>query len=157
MPKSIADTLTKAFLAGLAGGLAGSAAKLLGEKVFPPRPPGATPPPRVVVERAAAATGANLPPAAKTAASQGIHWAFGTFAGGVYGIAAEYQPKVTAWHGAAFGLTVKRLMHQGMMPKTGLADPPKKQPLQEKMSEWLTHVLYGFVAESVRRGVRKRL
>ncbi len=157
MPKSISNTLFKAFLAGLAGGLAGSAAKLIGEKIFPPRIEGQTPPPQIVVDRAQAVSGTSVPPTAEKAATQGIHWAFGTLAGGVYGIAAEYQPKVTAWHGAAFGLTVNRLMHQGMMPKTGLVEPVEKQPFQEKASEWVTHVLYGFVAESVRRVVRKRL
>ena len=157
MPKSISETLTKAFLAGLAGGLAGSAAKLLGEKIFPPRTQGQTPPPRIVVERAQTVAGTSMPPTAKKVAIQGIHWGFGTFAGGVYGIAAEYQPRVTASRGAAFGLTVNRLMHKGMMPKTGLVEPVEEQPFQEKMSEWVTHVLYGFVAESVRRGVRKRL
>ncbi len=157
MQKSIYDSLTKALLAGLAGGLAGSLAKLVGEKIFPPRTEGQTPPPRVVVDRAQAAAGASMPPVAKKSATQGIHWVFGTVAGGVYGIAAEYQPKVTAWHGAAFGLTVNRIMHKGMMPQTGLVEPVEEQPLQEKMSEWVTHVAYGFVAESVRRGVRKRL
>ncbi len=150
-------SFTKAFLAGLAGGLAGSAAKVVGEKLLPPRTRGQTPPPKLVVERASAAADVHLPPAGKAAASEGIHWSFGTLTGGVYGLAAEYQPRVTAWRGAAFGLTLNRLMHEGVLPRTGLVEPVADQPAQERVSEWVTHVIYGVVTEAVRRAVRKRL
>ena len=157
MPKSISQSLSKALLAGLVGGLVGAAAKVAAEKLFPPRTQGQTPPPEQVIERAAAALETDLPPLAKKIAQEGLHWGFGTIAGGIYGIAAEYQPRVTAWRGGVFGLTVNRLMHQGMLPRTGLVEEVKEQPYQERISEWVTHVVYGVVTESVRRVVRKRL
>ena len=150
-------SLVKALLAGLAGGLVGSAAKVAAEKLIPPRTKGQTAPPKLVVERASAAAEVHLPPAAKQAAAQGLHWGFGTLTGGIYGVAAEYQPRVTAWRGAAFGLTLNRLMHEGLLPRTGLVEPLGEQPAQERVSEWITHVVYGVVAEGVRRSVRKRL
>ena len=150
-------SILKAILAGLAGGLAGAAAKVIAEKLIPPRTQGQTPPPKLMVERAAAAADVNLPPTAKKAAAEGVHWSFGTLTGGVYGIAAEYQPRTTAWRGAAFGLTLNRLMHEGLLPRTGLVEPVAEQPAQERVSEWVTHVVYGVVTESVRRAVRKRL
>ncbi len=157
MPKSIPGSLSKALLAGLAGGLAGSAAKVVAEKLFPPRTQGQTPPPQLIVDRAANAIGADPSQTTKKAAGEGVHWVFGTVTGGVYAVAAEYQPRVTSWRGAAFGLAVNRLMHEGMLPYTGLVEPVKDQPAQERVSEWVTHVVYGVVTEAVRRAVRKRL
>ena len=158
MPKQpIPGSLSKALLAGLAGGLAGSAAKVVAEKLFPPRTEGQTPPPRKAVERMADAVEAQPTQTVKSAAAEGLHWSFGTVIGGVYGIAAEFEPKVTAWRGAAFGLGLNRVMHEGLLPYAGWAAPPKDQPAQERVSEWVTHAVYGIVTEVVRRAVRKRL
>lgn len=157
MPKSLARSFAKGMLAGLAGGLIGSAAKLLAEKAIPPRTHGQTPPPQQLVERAEAATGTDLPPTAESAAAEGMHWVFGTVAGGVYGVLAEYRPGATAWGGAAFGLSVNKLMHEGLLPRTGFVEPVGKQPFQERMSEWITHAIYGLAVEGTRRAVRKRL
>ncbi len=147
----------KALLAGLAGGLVGSAVKVATEKLLPPRTKGQTPPPQLVVERAESAAGAKLPPAGKKAATEAVHWGFGTVTGGIYGLAAEYQPRTTAWAGAAFGLTLNRLTHEGFLPRTGLVEPIPDQPAQERVSEWITHIAYGVTTELVRRAVRKRL
>jgi putative membrane protein len=147
----------KALLAGLAGGLVGSAAKSVTEKLLPPRTRGQTPPPQILVERAEAATETKLPPTKEKAATSAIHWTFGTVTGGIYGLAAEYQPRTTAWAGAAFGLTLNRLTHEGFLPRAGLVEPVPEQPAQERVSEWVTHIAYGVTTELVRRFVRKRL
>ncbi len=157
MAKPFLPSFTKALLAGLAGGLAGSAAKVIGEKLLPPRTKGQQEPPDLIVERTAQAAGIPLPPHVKKPLTQASHWAFGTLAGGVYAVVAEYQPRATAWRGAAFGLTLNRLMHQGVLPQSGIVEPVKEQPVQERISEWATHVVYGFTTEVVRRAVRKRL
>ncbi len=147
----------KALLAGLAGGLVGTAAKVVGEKLLPPRTQGQIPPPQIVVERAESATDIHLPPGGKKAATSAIHWTFGTVTGGIYGVAAEYQPRSTAWAGAAFGLTLNRLTHQGVLPRAGMVEPVPEQPAQERVSEWVTHLVYGVTTELVRRFVRSRL
>lgn len=154
-PKDI--SLLKGLLAGVAGGLAGSAAKVIAEKLFPPRTEGQPAPPVLVVERAANAAGAQPSEATKQVGAQGIHWGFGTMIGGAYGIAAELTPKVTSWRGAVFGLTVNRLAHDQMLPKMKLVEPVAEQPAQERVSEWVTHVVYGVTTDLVRRAVRKRL
>ncbi len=157
MQKNGSKSVRKALLAGLIGGLAGSAAKVVGEKLVPPRTEGQQPPPEMIVERTAAAASVPVSKPAKKAATEAIHWAFGTLTGAVYGIVVEYQPRATAWQGAAFGLTLNRLMHEGALPSAGLVEPVKDQPAQERVSEWVTHVAYGVVTEVVRRAVRKRL
>ncbi len=157
MAERFLPSFSKALVAGLVGGLAGSVAKVAGEKLFPPRTEGQQPPPKIIVERTAEAAGVPLSPAAKKPLAEASHWLFGIAAGGVYSVVAEYQPKATAWRGAVFGLTLNRLMHQGVLPYTGVVAPVKDQPAQERVSEWVTHVLYGFTTEMVRGTVRKRL
>jgi putative membrane protein len=156
-PASVHRSIHKALLAGLAGGLIGSAAKIIAEALVPPRTEGQIAPPQLAVAHAAAA--ASIPVDAPTveAAAKGLHWGFGTLTGGLYGLAAEYYKPATAWKGAAFGLALNRLTHEGLLPKAGLAAPVAEQTSQERLSEWVTHLVYGVVTETVRSAVRKRL
>lgn len=153
LPRSI----SKALLAGLAGGLVGCAAKVLAETLVPPRTPGQVEPPQFAVAHAAAAVGVALPLATVQTAGKSLHWTFGTITGGVYGVVAELYPQATAWRGGAFGLALNRATHEGLLPKLNLVPPIAEQTSQERISEWVTHVVYGVVTESVRRAVRKRL
>ena len=150
-------SLLKGLLAGVAGGLVGSAAKVAAERLFPPRTQGQPEPPALVVERVARAAGTQPSPATKRAGAQGIHWGFGTMLGGAYGVAAELSPRVTSWRGSVFGLTVNRFAHQGLLPGLDLVEPVPEQPAQERVSEWVSHVIYGVTTDLVRRAVRKRL
>ncbi len=150
-------SILKALLAGLVGGLAGAAAKSIAEKLVPPRTQGQPFPPEVAVHKAQSAAGAHLPPAAEKAAIDNLHWVFGGVSGAVYGAAAEFRPSVTAWKGAAFGLAVNRIMHEGILPRAGMVEPVEDQPAQERVSEWFTHAVYGVTTEVVRGYMRKRL
>jgi putative membrane protein len=157
MKKPRKISLLKGLLAGVAGGLAGSAAKIVAEKLVPPRTQGQPAPPALVIERLAHAAGEEPTESAKQVGGEGIHWGFGTMLGGVYGVAAELSPGVTSWRGSVFGLTVNRLAHKGLLPGLDLVEPVAKQPAQERVSEWVSHVVYGVTTDLVRRAVRKRL
>ncbi len=147
-------SILKGALAGLVGGIAGSGAKIVAERIYPPRVYGETPPPLVMAEKVA---GHPLAEDEKAAAMQGIHWSFGALAGAAYGAAVELEPRAAAWQGAAFGATLNKATHRWLLPKAGLAAPTVRQSTQEKQSEWVTHVVYGVVTEVVRRLVRKGL
>ncbi|HVT99643.1 MAG TPA: DUF1440 domain-containing protein [Acidobacteriaceae bacterium] len=147
-------SITKGLLAGLVGGLAGAGAKMVAEQVFPPRTQGQTPPPVVLAENV---TGRRLPEGERELALQGIHWIFGAVAGAVYGAMVEVEPSLGAWRGAAFGITLNRITHESILPKLGLTAPPGRQPTQERISEWVTHAVYGVATDSVRRAVRRAL
>ena len=147
-------SILKGTVAGLVGGLAGAGAKALAEQLFPPRTQGQTPPPVVLAEQFA---GRPLPPADKRAAMQTIHLGFGALAGAVYGAMVEVEPSLAAWRGAAFGLTLNKITHESVLPRMGLAAPKEKQPPQERISEWVTHAVYGIFTDSVRRIVRRAL
>ena len=155
MDETSRDTsIFKGALAGLIGGLAGAGAKAVAEKLFPPRVEGQTPPPVVLAEKVA---GHELPQGEQQLAMQGVHWAFGALAGAAYGALIEFKPSVGAWQGAAFGLGVKRMTHDSTLPQMGLEQPKEEQPPQERISEWVTHAIYGVTTEIVRRQVRKLL
>lgn len=147
-------SIAKGALAGLIGGLVGAGAKVVVEKVFPPRVQGQTPPPVALVEQVA---GRPLAEDQQAVATQSIHWAFGALAGAVYGAMVEVEPPVGAWKGAAFGLTLNKLTHESLLPRLGLAAPKEEQPAQERISEWVSHAVYGVFTEAVRRAVRRGL
>ena len=141
-------------MAGLVGGLAGAGAKLVAEQILPPRRPGQTPPPLVLAERVA---GHPLASEEKKVALESIHWAFGALAGAIYGAAVEYEPTLGAWKGAAFGITLNKMTHESLLPKMGLSAPMETRPGRERVSEWVSHAVYGVVTDAVRRAARKSL
>ena len=147
-------SILKGILAGAIGGLAGAGAKMLAEKIFPPRVQGQTSPSVALAEQVA---GHALPERQKQVATQGIHWGFGAAAGAIYGAAVEVEPSLGAWKGAAFGVTLNKITHESLLPKLGLTRPKEQQPAQERISGWVTHAVYGIFTDAVRRGVRRAL
>ena len=146
--------LLKGAVAGLIGGLAGAGAKILAEKIFPPREPGRVSPGVALVERAA---GHALTDQQRRVAGSAINWGFGAAAGALYGAMVEEEPTLGAWKGAAFGLALNRITHEAVLPKLRVVPAKNEQATQERISKWITHALYGFVTDAVRRGVRKTL
>jgi len=136
-------SIVKGAMAGLVGGIAGSAAKALAEKSFSPGPE----------DRTAPSVAATVP------------WTFGAVAGALYGAAVELAPKAGAWRGAAFGLTLNKLAHEALttkdgvpkvsVPETERAQPTVRQKTRARQREWVTFVVFGVVADTVRRLVRR--
>lgn len=151
-------SLVKGMVAGLIAGLIATAAKTLAERIFPPRTHGEPEPAdELAGEIGEHLAGHTLSPGAHEAASESIHWAFGAVAGAAYGALAEYYPAATAKDGATFGVALGGLMHDGALPALGLAAEPEDQTLRERASEVSSHLVYGVVAETVRRTVRRML
>jgi putative membrane protein len=152
--KTHGRSLAKGLLAGLIGGLVATAAKLVAERMYPPRTHGEPEPPEVLAEKIA---GRELAVREKTAAAESIHWGFGALAGAAYGGVVEYFPAATSKDGAAFGMALSSLTHGTALPAMGLSAAPEDQTARERTSEVATHVVYGVVTETVRRVVRKML
>lgn len=147
-------SLLKGALAGLVGGLVATAAKSLGEKIYPPRTHGEPEPPEVLADRVSGRTLSGTP---KTVAAETIHWGFGALAGTAYGVLAEFYPAATAKEGASFGLTLAALTHEGALPALGLSAEPEHQTAREHTSEMITHIIFGVTTEVVRSIVRRLL
>ena len=146
--------LAKGILAGLAAGLVATAAKTLVEKVYPPRVHGEPERPAVLAEKTARH---QLAPVPKAVASETVHWVFGATAGVAYGALAEFYPAATSRDGVGFGMTLMALTHESALPAMGLSAAPANQTRREKTSEMASHIIFGLVAETTRRYVRKRI
>ena len=146
--------LAKGLLAGLVAGLVATAAKTMAEKLYPPRTHGEPEPPDVLAEKIA---GHAMEETSKSIASETIHWGFGAAVGAAYGGLAEFYPAATARDGAQFGMTLMAITHEGVLPAMGLSADPANQTTREKSSEVATHLVFGFVTETVRRSIRKML
>ena len=146
--------LIKGAVAGLIGGVIATAAKTAAERVYPPRTHGEPEPTDVAARKLGAG---DLPTAGEKAASESIHWGFGALTGAAYGVIAELYPAVTAKNGVTFGMALMAFTHEGALPALGLsADADHQQP-REQRSEMMTHVVYGVVAETVRKVIRKAI
>lgn len=86
-----------------------------------------------------------------------VHYAFGAAMGGVYGIAAEVTPEVSAGLGLPFGAVFWLAADELAVPLLGLAKPPNEYPLSTHAYSLASHLVYGLTAEAVRRTVRKAL
>lgn len=149
-----APSLWKGVVAGLAAGIAATAAKSLAEKFYPPRMHGEPDPAELVAERIA---GHPLDHTTEFVATEGIHWGFGAAAGAFYGALAEFYPAATSKEGANFGLVLMALTQQGILPAMGLGAPAEQQSQREQTSEAATHLIFGVVAERVRHIVREMI
>jgi putative membrane protein len=147
-------SLWKGLVAGVVAGVVATLAKTIAEKYYPPRVHGEPEPQEELVEKLA---GHHLDSKTKAVASGAIEWGFGAAAGAAYGALAEYYPAASSRGGATFGLTLMTLTHETALPMMGLEAPLDEQTPREHASEAATHVIYGVVAERVRRLVRGML
>jgi uncharacterized membrane protein YagU involved in acid resistance len=83
-----------------------------------------------------------------------VHYAFGTFTGGVYGMATELAPVAAAGWGTAYGTTVWLGADEIGVPALGLSKSPVETPLSQHLEALGAHLVYGFVLETVRRPLR---
>ena len=86
-----------------------------------------------------------------------VHYAVGTTAGAVYGIAAEYEPDVTTLAGIPFGAAFWMVVDEGALPLLGLAKGPTAYPISTHAYALASHLVFGLTAEVVRSTVRRAL
>ncbi len=84
-----------------------------------------------------------------------VHYAVGTTAGALYGVAAEYEPEVTTLAGIPFGATFWMVVDEGALPLLGLAKSPTAYPISTHAYALASHLVFGLTAEVVRSAVRR--
>lgn len=93
----------------------------------------------------------------KRIAGPAVHYSLGAGVGGLYGVAAEIVPEVTAGAGLPFGAAFWLVVDEGAVPLLGLAKGPTKYPVSTHAYALTSHFVYGLTAELVRRVVRKAM
>jgi uncharacterized membrane protein YagU involved in acid resistance len=86
-----------------------------------------------------------------------VHYAVGTTAGAVYGLAAEYEPDLTSLAGIPFGAAFWMVVDEGALPLLGLAKGPTAYPISTHAYALASHLVFGLTAEVVRSAVRRAL
>lgn len=138
------------FLAGVAGGVAGTAAMVVAGRLLAPSEPEMVPP--EVLPAGSADVHGLVDRVAGGAVGPSFHWTFGALAGGVYGMLAEVWPRVTEGNGSAFGIAVNFALHGESLPK--LASTLKDVEAAGREQEMTGHAVFGMTAEFVRKHTR---
>lgn len=112
---------------------------------------------KVVREISQGVAGVEPPQEATRAGGVAAHFALGTIAGAAYGVAAEYEPKVTAGFGTLFGMAVMLLADDAMLTALRLAPPPQQRPASHHAYSLGSHLVYGAATEAGRRAIRSVL
>ena len=161
--------LFKGVVAGLAGGLLASflmeqfqaawsaaAAAIAPSPKTPGRPadPATVKAANAITEKIA---GRKVPAAYKPAAGEAVHYGMGAGTAAVYGMLVEVAPFVTIGEGAAFGTGVFLLADELAVPATGLSKPRRQIPLTTHLYGLASHLVYGWITETVRRALRAAL
>ncbi len=68
---------------------------------------------------------------------------------------AEVAPGVTAGEGAAFGAAVWLIADEASVPALGLTKAPAQIPVSTHVYALASHLVYGVVAEAMRRAFRR--
>lgn len=71
------------------------------------------------------------------------HFAFGTAAGGMYGLLDEKIPLPPALRGATYGLAVWAVNYLGLLPAAGLYRSPAQEPRRRKALMITAHLVWG--------------
>ena len=96
-------------------------------------------------------TGHDVPDDSKEAATGAFQFAFGGLLGAAYGVAARLFPEVTTGRGTLFGTGIYALFDEVLVPATGLSGEPEDSPPRTHAFAFGAHLVFGGVAETVRR------
>jgi putative membrane protein len=102
-------------------------------------------------------TGRKIPPDYKPLAGEAVHYGMGTTSAAVYGVLAEVTPIVTAGEGVVFGTGLWLLADEVAVPAAGLSKSPREIPVTTHIYAFVSHLVYGWITETVRRAVRRAL
>ena len=96
----------------------------------------------------------ELPDEVKPLAGEAVHYGMGMSSGTIYGAVAEVLPIVRAGNGLLFGAVLWWVADETAVSAVGLAKKPSAYPPSTHAYALSSHLVYGFVTETVRRILR---
>lgn len=89
--------------------------------------------------------------AEQKAGGRAVHFGFGALTGGLYGMAAAAEPRVTLASGLAFGALVWLAANEIGLVAAGLTKPPQRYRLSTHLFSLASHLIYGVATNAVVR------
>lgn len=160
MPDSSAEPdLWKGLLAGAVGGLIASFVMGQFSALLMPEESNGDPDKEDSTVKAASAISQmvlhhELTPDEKAVAGPAMHYAFGTTMGAAYGTLVEFWDAARIGGGLPFGAALWLGAHVIAVPALGFSDPITRTPAHTEIVEAAAHLVYGAVAEGIRRRLR---
>lgn len=96
-------------------------------------------------------TGEPVPEPYEEPAGSAVHYGFGAFLGGLYGVLGELLPGVRAGFGTAYGAGVAIVADEALVPAAGLTPPPQDVPVSTHAYGLVSHLVFGAALEGTRR------
>ncbi|HEY1213961.1 MAG TPA: DUF6789 family protein [Bryobacteraceae bacterium] len=97
----------------------------------------------------------ELTPDQKKIGGYAVHYGFGTTMAALYGALVEYREFVSVGWGLPFGVAVWFGAHVVAVPALGFSEPVTSSTPAAEAAEFAAHLVYGAVAESLRKLLRK--
>ena len=100
-------------------------------------------------------TGNPVPEPYEDPAQSAVHYGFGAFVGGVYGLLGEFQPGIRTGFGTAYGAGVAVVADEALVPAIGLAPPPQDVQPEAHAYGFASHLVFGAALEGSRRIIER--
>lgn len=97
----------------------------------------------------------ELTPDQKKIGGSVVHYGFGTAMAALYGALVEFRDSVSVGWGLPFGVAVWFGAHVVAVPALGLSEPVTSSTPATEATEFAAHLVYGAMAESLRKLLRK--
>jgi len=155
---SFSQAAGRGLLAGVLGGLAGTAVKSLVEHFLPVREiEQRSAQIKIVDDLSTKITGSPISVQNEELAEQLVNFPIGASVGAAYGYGKRDNDELNIKDGIILGSSTWITTHETSLPLMGLEPKPTDVPMRMQMNELFAHVLFGITAEVVRSTVLKRL
>ena len=98
-----------------------------------------------------ATVGKPVPSGYREPTGTAVHYGFGAFLGGIYGVAVELRPATNAGFGTAYGAAVSLVADEIAMPALGFTRPASEVAAATHIRGFVSHLVFGVTLEAVRR------
>lgn len=89
----------------------------------------------------------------KAPAGEAVHYTMGAVSGAVYGALANAVPATATGYGLSFGTALWILADEAAVPGLGLSKSPSETPKSSHLTAWMSHLVYGFTTDVIRRTI----
>lgn len=155
---SLPSNTSRGLIAGILGGLAGTAVKSLAEKFLPVRKiEQRSAQIKMLDDLSTRITGSPISVQHEALAEELVNFPVGASVGAAYGYGKKDRDELRVMDGVLLGASTWFSTHETSLPLMGLEEKPSDVPIKTQANELFVHVLFGITTELVRNYVSTRL